>query len=214
MIHLLNFEFVKIFCYENPIKYYNKNFAKFGNASKLDLIYEEIIPLIPEIKNPNSKEDKSFITNKETNHSIPNILLIAIDSISYLNFERHFPLMKKFVKKNNFYELKGYNKVGVNTWPNMIPFLTGLKANDLVDHKNSSKIFFDDFPLIWKRFAEKGFRTLFLEEMTNYGLFNYEKKGFKNKPTDYFSRPFSLGIKPKKYYSFCYNGKLETEVKK
>jgi hypothetical protein len=128
------------------------------------LIHEEIVPLIPKLVHIKPKE------------SIPNILL---NSVSYLNFERHLPLKKKFVQNHKFYELKGYNKVGANTWPNMIQFLTGLFANELVPGIKRGKSFFDNWPLIWKKFRNKEFCTLFIEEMAKHGLFNWEKKGFK-----------------------------------
>lgn len=174
---------------------------KTGTITKDGLIHEQFVPLI-----------KAF-EHIEPFEEIPNILLLFIDSISYLNFERHFPLMKNFVRNNNFYELKGYNKVGINTWPNKIPLFTGYFAEELVDEENRGKIYFDDWPIIWKSFASRGFRTIFTEEMANYGLFTREKKGFRYKPTDYYLRPFTLSIHNKKYLNnFCYKGKLETEV--
>jgi hypothetical protein len=201
LIELPNYEFVKVFCYKNETEFKNEDYENTGNNAKENLVHEEIVPLIKVYEHKESKEE------------IPNILLLFIDSVSYLNFERHFPLMKDFVQKHEFYQLKGFNKVGLNTWPNFIPLLTGLFDYELVTEEEKTEIFFDNWPIIWKRFVAKGFRTLFTEEMAPYGLFTYERKGFSRKPTDYYLRPFTNGISYSKYLQFCYNGKLETEVK-
>jgi hypothetical protein len=54
--------------------------------------------------------------------------------------------------------------------------------------------------------------VIFTEVMAEYGLFTWQKKGFKYRPTDYYLRPFTRSIKSQKYLNFCYNGKIETEV--
>jgi len=200
LIELPDYEFVNVVCYKNQTKFNNEDYKSAGTIPTKDLIHEEIVPLI------------KVFEPKEPEEQIPNVLLLFIDSVSYLNFERHFPLMKNFVQKHHFYELRGYNKVGLNTWPNFVPLLTGFFDTELVSYVNRSKIFFDDWPIIWKKFASKGFRTIFTEEMAGYGLFTWQKKGFRFKPTDYYLRPFTTNIQSKKYLEYCYNGKLETEV--
>jgi hypothetical protein len=95
----------------------------------------------------------------------------------------------------------------------MIPFFTGFFPQELVKEEMRGKIFFDNWPIIWKKFGAKGFRTLFTEEMAPYGLFTYEKKGFRYRPADYYLRPFTRSIQPHKYSKYCYNGKLESEVR-
>jgi hypothetical protein len=202
LMNLPDYDAVKVFCYENPVDFeYTKDFSQYGFVTKFDLIHEQIIPLIPEL------------VHIEPVEPIPNILLLAIDSVSYLNFDRHFPLSGHFVRNHNFFELKGYNSVGANTWPNMIPFFTGFFPQELVKEEMRGKIFFDNWPIIWKKFGAKGFRTLFTEEMAPYGLFTYEKKGFRYRPADYYLRPFTRSIQPHKYSKYCYNGKLESEVR-
>jgi hypothetical protein len=69
--------------------------------------------------------------------------------------------MKSFVRKHEFYELKGFNKVGLNAFPNFIPLLTRLFDKELVKEEELSKTYFDNWPIIWKKFLTKGFRTLF-----------------------------------------------------
>jgi hypothetical protein len=200
LIDLPDYEFVKVFCYSNETKFENKDFENSGEIPKKDLVHKEIIPLIKVFEHIEHKE------------KIPNVLLLFFDSVSYLQFERHFPRMKSFVGEHKFYEMKGYNKVAVNTFPNIIPLLTGLFHKELAIEEELDKIYFDNWPIIWKKFSIKGFRILYIEDMYIYGLFTTVKKGFTRKPTDYYLRPFTKGIYGERYLDFCYNGKTEDEV--
>jgi hypothetical protein len=88
--------------------------------------------------------------------------------------------------------LLGYNKVGDNTFPNVMPVLTGLAEDELRDACPwpSARHKLDPCPFIWKQFAERGYRTACGEDATWMTSFNYAKTGFVNVPTDYYSRPF------------------------
>ena len=99
-INFPEYEFVQIVCYKNTAKNIQKRLNSTFNKKDSEIIHNQIIPLIPLIK-------KSSEFN-----NIPNILLLAIDSTSYINFKRHFIRTEKFVKQHDFYELRGYNKVG------------------------------------------------------------------------------------------------------
>ena len=169
------------------------------NATDPQLIHNEIMPLIP-------------FVNKSSESNVPNVLLLAIDSTSYVNFKRHFIRTEKLLNKHKFFELRGYNKVGSNTYPNMIPFFTGHHSSELVSDDKLNTIYFDDWPLIWKKYSEKGFITTFLEEMSYCGLFDNNLKGFKAQPTDYQLRPFHMEIRNQKYNYYCYFDKTETQV--
>jgi hypothetical protein len=86
--------------------------------------------------------------------------------------------------------LFGYNKVGDNTFPNLIPLLTGMSAHELAracypNHKTK----LDACPFIWKHFAAAGYRTAFGEDFPDIATFNYHKIGFVEQPVDYYARP-------------------------
>ena len=197
-LHLSDYNFVHILCYTEIRDNINK--VKFNeSAPDPQLIHNEIIPLIP-------------FVNKTSSSDVPNVLLLAIDATSYVNFKRHFIRTEKLLNKHKFFELRGYNKVGHNTYPNMVPFLTGHFSKELVADDKLHEIFFDEWPLIWKKYSEKGFVTTFLEEMSWCGLFHYNLKGFKNQSTDYQLRPFHNQIQKQKYSYYCYLDRTETEV--
>lgn len=102
--------------------------------------FEKVIPLIPELGGKSGSVASD----------LPNILFLGIDSISRLNFDRHFPLTAKLLSKHNFYTMYGYNKVADNTFVNLTPLLTGFYLEDIWNETISKKQFLDYFPFIWK----------------------------------------------------------------
>jgi hypothetical protein len=80
----------------------------------------------------------------------PNLLMLGIDSVSRLNFERHFPRTKRLITERGFHTLLGYNKVADNTFPNLTPLLTGLYVEDLCTNNTCNDAYFDSFPFVWK----------------------------------------------------------------
>lgn len=146
-----------------------------------------------------------------------NVILVAIDSVSKLNFLRHFQKTHTFLFKNlSPFDMKGYTKVGENTFPNLIPMLTG---NFYDIHWNESvrnTKFWDDVDLVWKSYASKGYRTFYAEDMPLFGTFQYEKRGFRDAPTDYYFRPLALAMHyskvKKNSQNFCLNSQFEIEM--
>ena len=84
---------------------------------------------------------------------MPNILFVGIDSVSRLNFDRHFPLTTKMLSKHNFYTMYGYNKVADNTFVNLTPLLTGYYLEDIWN-ETMNETYLDYFTFIWKVFLE------------------------------------------------------------
>ena len=56
----------------------------------------------------------------------PSVLILVIESLSRLNYLRHMQLTKDaFESLGNVFYLRGLNKMADNSFPNMIPMLTG-----------------------------------------------------------------------------------------
>jgi len=93
-------------------------------------------------------------------------------------------------------------QVGDNTFPNMMPILSGYaeKAKTQVDEDfspywNDTITYFDDLPVVWTNFSKSGYTTLYNEDDPSYSIFNYHtRNGFKKEPTDYYLRPFWLAM--------------------
>jgi hypothetical protein len=136
-----------------------------------------------------------------------------LDSISRMNFERHFPITTDLLAKHNFYTMYGYNKVADNTFVNLTPLLTGHYLKDLWNETLKYNTFLNYFPFIWKEYHKKGYKTLLMEDFPTEATFNYLKIGFKEPPTDYYLRPFSIAIdRERGEKDYCYLDKSETEV--
>ncbi|GBL82203.1 hypothetical protein AVEN_252393-1 [Araneus ventricosus] len=142
------------------------------------------------------------------------VIIVGIDSISKLNFVRYFQNTLKYLRTDvSAIELHGFVKVADNTYPNLISLLTGRHRNHF-KAKERRYGFFDDVDFIWKRYAAAGYRTLFSEDAPNMGAFVLNRRGFKNPPTDYYSRPYSVAVETlnMRHKTHCIGSKLETEV--
>lgn len=156
-------EFIQVFC-EN------------SNQSQLYVDFHSFFPK----KVEEEKTDEKF-----------NVMILGVDSVSKLNFHRMFNTTSKTILEDlNAIELQGYNKVGDNTYPNLMPLLSGLTADELNGAclSSNASIYFDDCRFIWNDFRRKGFGTLFAEDSAVLSLFNYFKNGFEKQPVDYYFR--------------------------
>lgn len=135
-----------------------------------------------------SVEERCRAASVGTPHNL-SVLVLGLDSVSYLNLDRHLPETAKYVRENlGGFELYGYNKLGDNSYPNQVPLILGLK--DYEATKAAPDGFYDDLSsrFIWQLYGERGYRTMFLEESPFYGLFNYFSQGFRRAPADYYLR--------------------------
>lgn len=125
------------------------------------------------------------------NKTAYNILVLGIDSVSRLNFYRTMPKTIKYLKSKGAIDLAGYNKVGDNTFPNLIPMLLGVTPNELtkicLPYKSAT---FDNCPFIWEWYKQAGYYTALAEDSSWLGTFNYLRQGFLKKPTDYYIHTF------------------------
>ncbi|PRD19775.1 UNVERIFIED_CONTAM: hypothetical protein NCL1_56404 [Trichonephila clavipes] len=147
-----------------------------------------------------------------------NVILAGIDSVSKLNFLRHFRKTRKFLnEKLTPFEMNGYTKVGDNTFPNLVPMLTGHFVEHYWNESLRDIMYFDEIDHIWKDYAKKGYRTFYAEDSPFTGTFNYIKRGFYDPPTDYYIRPLMLALeystlKEKSTKEHCLNSQLETDL--
>ena len=130
-----------------------------------------------------------------------NVLILGIDSVSLNHFRRVFPLTYKYLneklEKNIIFER--FNKIGENTYPNLIPLLTGLIAHENVELNLGNELnnyndikYHDNLPLIWRDYEKLGYLTMFNEEKPKIGVFRQTKKGFQLPPTAFYTTPYYL----------------------
>lgn len=176
--------------------------------------FTQFIPLVPLKPKVESAKSTRHFANDTTSRL--NVIIVGIDSVSKLNFLRHFQKTQRFLKENlRSYELKGYTKVADNTFPNLVPLLTGR----FIEHywnESVRDMFFDSVDFVWKNYSAKGYRTLFAEDAPHIATFNYLKKGFRDPPADYYFRPFALAVEKslvrRESKANCLHSVLEIEI--
>lgn len=162
----IDYEYIQVFC-EN------------SNQTQIYIDFHTFFP--SSVRNENSDNDKEKF----------NVMILGIDSISKLNFHRMLnATAKTIIEDLDGIELHGYNKVDDNTYPNLIPVLTGLSAEELNGAclSSNASLHFDNCHYIWNDFKKKNYSTLFAEDSAALGLFNYFKNGFEKQPTDFYFR--------------------------
>ncbi|XP_039494201.1 uncharacterized protein LOC120453520 [Drosophila santomea] len=125
----------------------------------------------------------------------PSVLLWGIDSISRMTLELTMPRMFEYLNSQHWFELQGYNKMGDNTFPNLMAILTGFNKTYANARCHPDKVRgLDACPFIWKDFKDKGYTTAFAEDWSKFSTFDYSSRGFFNPPTDVYGRPLVLAV--------------------
>lgn len=159
-----------------------------------------------------------------------NILMVGVDTISHLNGVRQFNKTRQFLfDQFKSIEFLGYNKVGENTFPNLIPLLTGLKPEQLIQlqcwlattytvDSDRGDDYLDNCRYLWNFYQQIGYVTYFSEDWPQASTFNYLKPGFKHEPTNHYGRPFTLARKSLLFPQFdsigCASCQLDTPIVK
>lgn len=149
-----------------------------------------------------------------------NVMIIGLDSISRLNFHRQMNESANILLNHmRAIELYGYNKIADNTYPNLMPALAGLDEDEMqsacMPYKNET---FDQCHFIWDDFKRRNYTTVFAEDMSWLGLFNYFRPGFKRSPTDFYFRPFiyeaetNIGTRKEGNAYMCLGGRRTINV--
>ncbi|KAH8412009.1 hypothetical protein KR222_006637 [Zaprionus bogoriensis] len=129
------------------------------------------------------------------------VMIVGIDSVSHMHFLRTMPLLHAFIKRFPHVEFWGYNRVGRNSYPNLVPMLSGLHESELEAACYTGYNNYDACPFIWNDFKHAGFKTTYAEDNEVLGTFNYGKYGFRRVPTDFYMRPLMVEINKHTRYS-------------
>ncbi|XP_020799428.1 uncharacterized protein LOC110177179 [Drosophila serrata] len=125
----------------------------------------------------------------------PSVLLWGIDSVSRMNFQLTMPLMYEYLNGQHWNELQGYNKMGDNTFPNLMALLTGFNKTYANERCRPSQVGgLDACPLVWKDFKAQGYTTAFAEDWSKFSTFDFMSRGFRSPPTDVYGRPMILAL--------------------
>ncbi|KAL5278571.1 hypothetical protein ACFFRR_003296 [Megaselia abdita] len=157
------------------------------NLANKELVYKNAYALI--------RDKRRLISKPEIEKPI-SVILFGIDSLSSNSLIRNMPETWSYLQsKEYWFNIPGYNRVGENTFPNLMTFLTGLKIISSEIPCNSKEVGgLDQCPFIWKDFHDNGYVTAYAEDATWMSSFNYLKKGFKDPPTDHYFRPYFQSV--------------------
>ena len=202
----------------------NQTVMDFPQSDAIEITCDEkhkrIVPLIP-FKQPIWELVDTNINLLNLESDPTSVLMVGIDSVSRLNFLRHFEETQRFIStkpghsSSPLFEgpLYGLQKVGDNTWPNLMAMFTGEPQSDWNKALPQNRKL-DRLPLIFKSFSSAGYLTTYIEDMPRWGLWTYhQKNGFTTQPIEYFLRPVNVMVYSKMNHRYCYKEKLEMEVR-
>ncbi|XP_037708054.1 uncharacterized protein LOC119546058 [Drosophila subpulchrella] len=136
----------------------------------------------------------AMLSNTSTSNERLSVMILGLDSISHMHYQRHFHKVSHFMEHLPHTEFWGYNRVGRNSYPNLIPLLSGKYFSELENSCYAGKPSFDKCHFLWDDFKAAGYSTVFSEDNESIGTFTHTKKGFFKQPTDYYLRPVMVEI--------------------
>ncbi|CAJ0937740.1 unnamed protein product, partial [Mesorhabditis belari] len=138
--------------------------------------------------------ENSKTKTQPSNWSGLDVFFLGMDSVSHMSYLRKLPKTAAYFEKiMGGVTLDAYNIVGDGTPQAFIPILTGKTEEELplTRKRFSTANYVDDvYPFIWKNFSDAGYATLYGEDAANIGTFTYRLKGFRNQPTDHYTRTY------------------------
>ncbi|KAH8377217.1 hypothetical protein KR093_004278, partial [Drosophila rubida] len=144
------------------------------------------------VQDPVDRNDKF---DEERSRTHPNVIIIGIDSMSQLNFQRTMPLTARFLRTRGWYEMLGYNKIDENTLPNIIALLTGEIPSQLKKFCYMNKPgCMDLYNFLWNHYRNAGYLTAYAEDLVAIDTFHYNLPGFMREPVDYYLYPFLKAV--------------------
>ncbi|XP_060666779.1 uncharacterized protein LOC132798810 [Drosophila nasuta] len=202
-----NFKMVKRIN-DNVNKYTESGTFRLGKQRKQIKLKSGSIIIRIECFSPGNKSvyhDVHFLLPAPKANPLPkahlSVMILGIDSISHMQYLRTMPLLRSYIEGLPHIEFWGYNRIGRNTYPNLIPLFSGRNETELEQDCYSRKYGYDKCDFIWQKFKAVGYNTCYAEDNSVIGTFNYGKRGFKAAPTDYYFRPVMLEIDSHTRYS-------------
>lgn len=171
----------------------SKASSKPTKPPPVKIVYENVHAIL----NPEKVRERADNRNGSQSGKIASrrlsVLVLGIDSVSRLNFYRAMPKTEKYLRETGWINLKGYNKIGDNTFPNLMAILTGQTPQQAYSRCKPTVAYkLDNCPFLWYNFRNAGYVTAYGEDETALNTFNYLKVGFVEPPTDYYLRPYML----------------------
>ncbi|CAH2086659.1 unnamed protein product [Euphydryas editha] len=148
-------------------------------AARKSVIYKDAYAILKTHKRKDLKNENSW-----------NVLILGMDTMSRARTYNSMPKTTDYMLKHNWLDYRGYQKVGYNTFPNVMSLLTG---------ENTSKVYKACVPtmdncnhmIIWSEFQKAGYVTATGEDYLSLPD-TFGKLKYKSSPTDHYLRPLFL----------------------
>ncbi|CAG5012392.1 unnamed protein product [Parnassius apollo] len=176
------------------------NIFQNGSIIKLE---QEILSVYCSLNEGKTKpviyEDAYFLLKKlDTSSKVTtrdekswNVLIIGMDTMSRARVYSTMPHTVEYFEKHKWLDFRGYQKVGFNTFPNIMSLLTGKKMPTI--YKACAKGMNECNELMmWSKYKDVGYFTAYGEEYLRLPDTFSRHKGFKIPPTNHYARPFFL----------------------
>ena len=113
-----------------------------------------------------------------------------------------------------FFIFEGETIVGDGTTAQLAAILTGIAEHEQPEARRdmgdaASPV--DNWRWIFRDYKQKGYVTMFSEDSPLRAVFNYRLTGFKDPPTDHYSRPFWLAAEDMLHH-YCINSRASHNV--
>jgi len=143
------------------------------------------------------------------------VMVLGIDSISHMHFYRYFPFVKGFLLNLPHTKFYGYSRVGLDAYANLMPFVSGLSANEV-----DPELPVNEEAFLWQNFKLGGYSTAYGEDNAQ-GILTHKNGewGSPRQPIDFDLTPVMMEIDNHTRYSIdlkemihCTAGRTYQEV--
>ncbi|CAG4908834.1 unnamed protein product [Colias eurytheme] len=174
------------------------NCVSFKNGSKIQL-EEEMIAINCAIFKPQKEiiyRDVYILVKKKNNksekHNYPwNVMVLGMDTMSRGRFISSMPSTAKYLQTHHWLDFRGFQKVGYNTFPNVMALMTGKNTTEVHRLCKNGMDKCNDV-MLWSNFKKAGYYTATGEEFLRLPDTFTRYNSFKTSPTDHYIRPFFL----------------------
>uniref|UniRef100_A0A7M5X907 Uncharacterized protein n=2 Tax=Clytia hemisphaerica TaxID=252671 RepID=A0A7M5X907_9CNID len=173
---------------------------------------EDFVSLLLLVKHSNQtsiqvvKEFHSFISNpqkvcrsrkkikRQSTGLKYNVAMVMLDAQSRSNLYRQMPRLMRLLHDNEDVMLfKKHGIHGDGTTSQMMATLAGYHYSETKENpwQRPNNKSCDEIPnLLFKKFSDAGYSTMLNEDGVTGGTFQYRMNGFKDAPTDWYTRPY------------------------
>ncbi|EDW12006.2 uncharacterized protein LOC6576575 [Drosophila mojavensis] len=147
---------------------------ELGNKSRI--LQRDAFSFVQHLVGRNEANDE------KRSRAYPSVIMLGIDSMSQMNFQRTMPMTAKFVRQTGWSDMLGYNGLFNNGFKNMFDLLSGGSPQLWEQHCDVKRLgCLDTITFLWNHFHNSGYLTAYAEDSLSLA--------FTRKPVDYYLYP-------------------------